>query len=110
MNSAFEQIRELAARYSGRPITDISETTRIFHDLAIDGDTAEEFLLELFAKFQLPTDDFPFAKYFGSEAGAGWRHLLMVKLGISAGALAPLTIEELASWAQARSWQGAHAA
>jgi hypothetical protein len=105
MKSPIDEVRELAARYSGRAVTDISENTRLFHDLAIDGDHAEELLLEIFSKYELPTENFPFAKYFGSEFGAGWRHLFIVRLGIRGGVLAPLTVGEVASWAQARSWR-----
>jgi hypothetical protein len=110
MNTKIDQIRELAARYSGQPIDHISEATRIFHDLALDGDDAEEFLFELFTKFELPTEDFPFGKYFGSEVGAGWRHLLMVRLGVGSSRLAPLTVGQLASWAEAGSVRASHAA
>jgi hypothetical protein len=100
MNSKLEAVRELVAKHSGRRLDQLQPSTQLFHDLAIDGDTAEELLLQYCEQFALPVDTFPFAKYFGGEVGAGWRHFLMVRLGICRGRLQPLTIEQLAEWAQ----------
>jgi len=93
------QIREMAATHSGRPIEKIGPETRLFHDLAIDGDTAEEFLTEVCRKFSLAHEGFPSPRYFGSEFGAGWRHLFIARLGLFPKRLAPLTVSEVAEWA-----------
>ena len=108
MQSTFEQIREMAAAYSGRAPERITPNTRIFHDLALDGDDAEEFLLKLCKHFELSTEGFPFANYFGSEVGAGWRHLFVARFGV--GTVAPLTVGELVEWAESGTFKERHAA
>ena len=106
MDSALDEVRKLVAIQSGQRIERIQPSSRLFHDLGIDGDDAEELLVALGKRFSLPIEDFPFSQYFGSEVGAGWRHLFMAVLGIGRARLKPLTVQQLADWVEQRSHRG----
>lgn len=106
MEWAHEEVRKLVAARSGQRLELIKSDSRLFHDLGIDGDDAEELLVAFGERFNLPINDFPFAQYFGSEVGAGWRHLLMAFLGFRQNRFKPLTIQQLADWAEQRSHEG----
>ena len=104
METALDTVRQLAAQYSGRKIEAIGPDTRVFHDLGLDGDDAEEFLTDYCARHGLPVQSFPFSRFFGWEIGAGPRHFLCVKLGLWPGVVKPLSIRQLASCAEARTF------
>jgi acyl carrier protein len=106
MDSVLDDVRKLVAAQSGLPIERIQPSSRLFHDLGIDGDDAEELLVAFGERFSLPIKDFPFSEYFGSEVGAGWRHLFMAVLGIGKVRMKPLTVQQLADWAEHRSDRG----
>ena len=77
---------------------DISGELRLFHDLGIDGDDAEELLIEVRDKHNVNFDEFNFSEYFGSEAGAGWRHVIhrwCGRFGKVVYDFKPLTVEAL---------------
>ncbi len=66
--------KKIVAKYSSRKPDELSANTRLFHDLGIDGDDAEELLFEVIDEHQVNFDKFIFSDYFGGEVGAGWRH------------------------------------
>lgn len=46
----------------------ICNDTRIFHDLGVDGDDADELISNYSDKFNVSIKEFSFSTYFGSEA------------------------------------------
>jgi acyl carrier protein len=77
----------------------LTPQTRLFHDLAIDGDDAVELLMALNEQYGVSCEDFNFSNYFGAEIGAGWRHLgWRIFHNNDQECLKPITILDLA-WA-----------
>lgn len=91
------EIKELVSKhlfYKKR----LAGDSRLFHDLGIDGDTAEELLIEFRDLFDVDLSQFRFNEYFGGEVGAGLRFFLMrigEKFGINLVKLKPLTLQDL---------------
>lgn len=86
-------------------------STRLLHDLGIDGDDAVEILTDFSKRFGMDLSSFPFQRYFGSELGSGIRWLLR-KIGQqSAIRFAPVTVQDLIDAANRGRWLEAnHAA
>lgn len=53
--------------YSEQEMTGMTMNTRLFHDLGLYGDTAEEEIWLLQKKFDVDLSDFNFARYFPPE-------------------------------------------
>ena len=77
---------------------DLSPNACLFHDLGIDGDSAEEILTELKDKHKVNFDKFIFSNYFCAEVGAGYRYFLYKLFRLfwkSIDDLKPLTVNGL---------------
>ncbi len=96
--SSLEVAVQIVSKRKGVKPNDLSPDVRLFHDLGIDGDDAEEILTELKDKHQVDFDKFIFSNYFGSEVGAGYRYFLyrlFRRFGKSIDGLKPLTVGDL---------------
>lgn len=96
--NGLETAIEIVSRRKGIESDKLSPDMRLFHDLAIDGDDAEELLTELRDKHQVKFDGFVFSDYFGSEVGSGYRYCLYKLFnffGLSLDGLKALTIKDL---------------
>ncbi len=67
---------EIVSEYTSIKPDKLSPDMRLFHDLGIDGDDAEELLMDLMDKHQVYIDDFNFYDYFGQEFGSGGRYIM----------------------------------
>jgi hypothetical protein len=76
----------------------------MLHDLGIDGDDAAGLLTEFAEAFSVDMSSFPFSRYFGSEAGAGYRWLVRKIRGGDAVAFPPVTVEDLTDAANRGRW------
>lgn len=70
-------------------------STRLFHDLGIDGDDVLEIMLPYEKKYGVDLTDFAFSRYFGSEFGAGWRYWFHKSTSFRFCRFQPLTIQDL---------------
>ena len=66
MNLIHPQILELLEEYNPYP-EEIEEHTRLYHDLNIYGEDAEEFLNKYAEVFNVSLNSFPFTDYFPDE-------------------------------------------
>ncbi|MDX2219153.1 MAG: DUF1493 family protein [Burkholderiales bacterium] len=95
---------EIIARAAGRDVSALKDSDRLFHDLRLDGDDAEEVMSKVCEFSGLSPADFPFSKYFGAEFGAGYRHLIGEWLGLAKEILEPLTISDLIQCVEAKTF------
>ena len=72
----------------------ICNDTRIFHDLGVDGDDADELLSNYSDKFNVNINEFSFSIYFGLEASLTPISLIKHLLGKSKK-LKPLFVKDL---------------
>ena len=101
---AFEEVRDfLCEQWRVRPQR-LTPGTRLLHDLGIDGDDAEEILIDFAERFHVDLSAFPFSDYFGSEFGAGTRWLVRKVRGGDALRLAPITVQDLLDAANCGRW------
>ena len=90
-------IIRMVAEQSGIPRAQISQDSRLYHDLKIWGDDAGELLTEFRDVFQVDFTGFAFEDYFPPEASwSKWPREFQ-----------PLTVRELVESARARRWIGA---
>lgn len=104
MNHLAQKVLEIIARAAGRDVSALNDSDRLFHDLRLDGDDAEEVMLKVCEFSGLSPAEFPFSRYFGSEFGAGYRHLIGERLGLAREILEPLTISDLVRCVEAKSF------
>ncbi|MBU2714257.1 DUF1493 family protein [Zooshikella harenae] len=79
-----------------RKTTKLTPSTRIFHDLGVDGDDAVELLEAYSEKFQVNLDKFSINQYFGEEAPLNPLDLVTYLLrGKLQADKKPLTIKDL---------------
>lgn len=72
------KIRINLSKFQFRERIELSEGTRIFHDLGIFGDEADEFLEDMHEKFPFDYSDFVFEDYFPSEFANNYRGLFSI--------------------------------
>lgn len=82
----------------------LTPSTRLLHDLGIDGDDAVEILTDFGKRFGVDLSSFPFQRYFGSEVGAGIRWLVRKVHGRDAIRLASITLQDLLDAANQGRW------
>ena len=100
----FEQVRDfLCEQWRMRPER-LSPSTRLLHDLGIDGDDAEEVLVAFGERFHVDFSSLAFPKHFGSEFDAGGRWLIRKLFGGDALRFAPLTVQDLIDAANQGRW------
>ena len=82
----------------------VTASTRLLHDLGIDGDDAIEILTDFGKRFGVDFSSFSFERYFGSELGAGIRWLVRKVHGADAIRFPPITLQDLLDAANRGSW------
>jgi hypothetical protein len=81
-------------------------STRLWHDLGIEGDDAETFFAAFAERFQVDLSEFDYEKHFGEEVGVNPLLYLWWKLR-RADQLKriPITLEDLVTAAIRRRWR-----
>jgi len=72
----------------------LTQNTRIFHDLGVDGDDAAEFIENYARKFDVDIERFSYTEYFGSEAALTPLSIILHLFGKSK-AMKPLFVKDL---------------
>ena len=99
------KVRELVARKTGLPEERISPEARLLHDLGVEGDDAEELLVEFCDEFRVDITDIKVSKYFSDESSVA-SSLWFLRSSIEARLREkePLTVDQLVIAAQLRKW------
>jgi hypothetical protein len=97
-----ERVLRLVAKMRGIERGKLSLTTRLFHDLEVWGDDAQELLLAFADEFEVDFSGFEFSDYFKDEAGNGtfWQWAAGRKLRDEK---LPLTVADLVAIAEAKA-------
>ena len=64
-----KRVIHLVSEETGANINKISPETALLHDLGVDGDDADEFIIRFADEFDVDISEFQFEEYFGSEGG-----------------------------------------
>ena len=103
MSGCAERIKanvlELIARHTGLELERIGPADRLLHDLGIDGDDAEDLLVDFSKKFEVDMDGFNFEDFFRGEGS-----YLKVVFGSD---VLPLTVDDLWQSALAKKFRPA---
>ena len=103
MNRDFlEELKQLVLELRGGRAEHLTAATRIAHDLHLEGDDAEEFLLRYAKQFSVDLSEFEFARHFSGEGilpELFWRlrHGHPIRM-------VPLTLGDLATAAARGRW------
>lgn len=111
MHNLAEAIIAFVARETGMKPSKLTLSTRLMHDLGIDGDDAVEFFEHFEQEFGVNLSDFPYHRHFGPEG----LDLFGVKLTRFIWRLfnleypytyeyIPITIKDLIAAAHAKRW------
>ncbi len=90
------QVRDLVARKAGIAPESIRPTTRLFHDLGIYGDDADELIEDFARVFAVDVSTFPFSAYFDHEGAWPWPFVRFLRER-GAAEKKPLTVNDLVS-------------
>lgn len=93
---------ELLKKYFGRR-TNVSGSTRLYHDLFLMGDDADEFLTEIHQIFGTRFDGFHFSVYFPNETDAGLTWVATKMFGYK-GKWLPFTFKHLCAVVARGEW------
>ena len=103
--SRFAEVAAFVAHAASEPIERITAETRILHDLRVDGDDADEFMMAFAARFQVDMSPFPFRDHFYGEPHLlSWGGLIQHVRGMQHSPKRPLTIAALVQAAQLGYW------
>jgi hypothetical protein len=97
-----DEVKAIVSELRGESLDPLMATTRLAHDLAIEGDDAEEFLPVFSSRLRVDLSEFAFARHFSGEAIIPqllWRmrHGHPLPMG-------PITLGELPRAAAAGRW------
>lgn len=95
------RIIRLNARKTGLQLEEVTPSSRLVHDLRIDGDDAEELLTEYSEAFDVDLTGLNFGSHFRSEP-----NILTIWWG-KIDHLAPITVSQLVQAAHVHRWLGA---
>jgi hypothetical protein len=110
-----EQVIAFVSTQMGEPSENLTLTTRLNHDLGLEGDDAEWFLLDFSKRFKVDFADFDFSNYFLPENPLKTLFLFLPSLRALLKAplpeysdednkSIPITIEDLINAAKQRRW------
>ena len=100
----FEQVRDfLCEQWRVRPER-LTPSTRLLHDLGIDGDDAEEILTDFAERFHVDLSSLSFMRHFGSESDAGRRWAARKIFGGDSVRKLPVTVQDLVDAAIRGRW------
>ena len=91
----FEEIRDFLVEQCSIRKDKIKPHSRLFHDLAIDGDDFDELILGFSTRFKVDLDGVVLDNYWRSEIGAGWRHIIFTVSGERWPRINPFTVQML---------------
>ena len=100
----FEQVRDFLCEQCRVSQQQIEPSTRLLHDLGVDGDDADEVLAGFGKRFSVDFSALAFQRHFGSEFGAGGRWLIRKICGGDAIRLSPVTVLDLVDAANRGRW------
>ncbi|HBF07996.1 MAG TPA: hypothetical protein DHW71_06870 [Gammaproteobacteria bacterium] len=80
----------------------LKPTTRVNHDLGLDGDDALEFMQAYAETFNVDLTNFAFKSYFGEEKGIN--PVALIRYLLKGSELKPLTIEMLMDASISKVW------
>jgi acyl carrier protein len=103
-STTFEQVRVFLSEQIRVSPQQIEPTTRLLHDLGIDGDDADEVLSDFGKRFGVDFSALAFQRHFGSELGVGGRWLIRKICGGNAIRLSPVTVQDLVDAANRGRW------
>ena len=104
LSSLFEKVVSFVAEQRAEPANKISPTTRLWQDLRLAGDEADEFFVDFGKTFGIDLSGLDLSKYFPSEFAVTWCWLGS-KLGFfPERQFPPITIVYLVEAAEAKSW------
>jgi len=104
MDDIFNRIATMIEVETGYSKSKISRKTRLYQDINIDGEDAEELLYKYSELFDIDMSDFEFCRYFNSE---GFDSISILKSIFGFGNKRnpePITVEMLEQSALARTW------
>ena len=105
-----EDLVDLLSQLSGLPPEKIRPESRIYHDLGINGDDADELLRAFAREFNVDLTEFPFDKFFSDEAsvslGPLWTWLLKLagRQASDTGDRCQITLADLELAAELGRW------
>ncbi len=100
-----EEIKDLIAEIAPVRREQLTSSTRLGHDLGVDGDDAAELMQAFAQRFQADLSEFEFELHFGPEAGFNpfiYLYWLIVKPHELKSV--PITVEDLTEAAVHRKW------
>jgi len=101
---SYEQIRDFVSEKLGVPKERLSPSTRLLHDLWLDGDDAADLLKDFSQQFAVDMAGIDFRRHFGSELEAGIRWVLQKTLGAERLGYAAITLKDLLDAANHGRW------
>ncbi|WP_435237661.1 DUF1493 family protein [Psychromonas sp. PT13] len=104
MEDIFNRITTMIEFETGYSKNKITRSTRLYQDINIDGDDAEELLYKYSELFGIDMSDFEFCRYFNNE---GFDSISILKSLFGAGNkrnLEPITVDMLEKNALSHKW------
>jgi acyl carrier protein len=101
---SFEQVRDFVSEKLNVPNERLNPSTRLLHDLWLDGDDAAGLLTDFAQHFSVDMAGLDFRRHFGSEMEAGIRWVLQKTLGAERLGYAPITLKDLVEAANRGRW------
>jgi hypothetical protein len=101
---SFEQVRDFVSGKLSVPKERLSPSTRLLHDLWLDGDDAAGLLKDFAVQFSVDMAGLDFRRHFGSEMEAGIRWVLHKTLGAERLGYAAITLKDLLDAANLGRW------
>ena len=100
----YEQIRDFVSEKLDIPKERLNLSTRLLHDLYLDGDDAAGFLKDFSQQFGVNMNELDFRRHFSSELEAGIRWVLQKTIGPERLGYAPVTLQDLLEAANSGRW------
>ena len=99
LSNLFEKVVSFVAQQRAEPANNISPTTRLWQDLRLAGDDADEFFVDFGKTFGVDLSGLDLSNYFPSEMAVTWRWFFVRKKQFP-----PITVMDLVRAAEAKSW------
>jgi hypothetical protein len=100
----FQELQEYVSQHLHVAKDKLKPTTRLLHDLQVDGDDAYEFMEGFGKHFGVNMDRFQIRRHFGSELESGVRWVLQKVLGPHKLGYKPITMQQLLDAVRCGAW------
>jgi hypothetical protein len=116
VSSIRDQVRSFVAEIVYREPDEILSTMNLLGDFGLDGDDADEFMIEFAKRFDVDMSGYEFLNHFGTEGIWPWQFPRFLWNGArqfcgadphEMSGLKPITVEDLCCAAKAKKWQNA---